>query len=88
MMKNKKKRHPYFKIAQLLPNRSATQIRERWINVLDPAIKKTPWTYNEDRILLKYNLMYGNKWAKISNHLIGRYFINKCSFSPFPHPFF
>lgn len=36
-------------IANEIPNRTGRQIRERYVNHLDPNIIKTPWTKQEDK---------------------------------------
>lgn len=47
--------------------RHGKQCRERWINHLDPAINRGPWTDEEDLRMLKYFLSVGGKkWADIS----------------------
>jgi hypothetical protein len=44
----------------------------RWHNQLNPAIKKGPWTEEEDDIILEMQAKYGNCWAKITEKLPGR----------------
>lgn len=46
-------------IAERIPGRMGKQCRERWYNHLDPALKKTPWTAEEDRILRELQAGYG-----------------------------
>jgi hypothetical protein len=72
-MMTRKNRLSYAKIARLFPERKGKQIRERWVNQLNPNINKTPWTKKEDKILLRYKLIYGNKWSTIAKHLHNRY---------------
>lgn len=43
-----------------------------WHNHLNPDIKKTPWTEDEDRIILERHAVLGNQWAKIAEYLPGR----------------
>ncbi|TYZ69190.1 hypothetical protein PybrP1_007967, partial [[Pythium] brassicae (nom. inval.)] len=44
----------------------------RWHNQLNPAIKKSPWTSEEDEIIVQMQAKYGNRWAKITEKLPGR----------------
>jgi hypothetical protein len=44
----------------------------RWHNQLDPAIRKDPWTDEEERLLRESHEQYGNKWAEIAKMLPGR----------------
>lgn len=45
--------------------RNGKQCRERWVNFLNPEIKKDPFTLREDIFLLEKRLEIGNKWAVI-----------------------
>lgn len=54
-------------------NRSTKQCRDRWHSQLRPDIKREPWTYEEDCILINAQIKLGNKWAKIAKiYLNGR----------------
>jgi hypothetical protein len=60
------------KIATFLPGRQGKQCRERFVNHLDPELKKGEWTDDEEAILIAKHEHHGNRWANISKHLPGR----------------
>merc|ERR1711896_89143 len=60
------------KIASYLPGRIGKQCRERWHNHLNPNIRKSPWTPEEDRMILEAHRKYGNQWSFIAKLLPGR----------------
>jgi len=60
------------KIASFLPGRIGKQCRERWHNHLNPDIVKSPWTTDEDQIILAAHAKYGNQWSYIAKFLPGR----------------
>ena len=60
------------KVAALLEGRIAKQCRERWMNCLKPDIKKTQWTEEEDNTIIRLQKEMGNKWAQMSQVLVGR----------------
>jgi hypothetical protein len=43
-----------------------------WHNHLNPDIKKTPWTDDEDRTILNLYQQFGSKWAEMAKFLPGR----------------
>eukprot|EP00190_Bangiopsis_sp_CCMP1999_P005476 CAMPEP_0198732480 /NCGR_PEP_ID=MMETSP1475-20131203/36202_1 /TAXON_ID= ORGANISM="Unidentified sp., Strain CCMP1999" /NCGR_SAMPLE_ID=MMETSP1475 /ASSEMBLY_ACC=CAM_ASM_001111 /LENGTH=303 /DNA_ID=CAMNT_0044495611 /DNA_START=92 /DNA_END=1003 /DNA_ORIENTATION=- len=59
-------------LAKHLHGRSGKQCRERWVNHLDPAIKKDPWTPAEDNKLLELHAKLGNRWVEFAKELSGR----------------
>ena len=52
-------------VAANLPSRTARQCRERYNMYLSPNVDKSPWTSEEDRLLLRKVQEFGSKWAKI-----------------------
>ncbi|XP_067303082.1 v-myb avian myeloblastosis viral oncogene homolog-like 2a isoform X3 [Pseudorasbora parva] len=59
-------------IAKNLKGRRGKQCRERWHNHLDPSVIKTPWTTEEDLLIIKCHCVLGSRWAQIAKFLPGR----------------
>jgi hypothetical protein len=59
-------------IAKQFNNRSSKQIRERFINYLDPGISGDKFSLDEDILILTLYRQFGNQWVKIKSYLPGR----------------
>lgn len=60
-------------IARQLRGRIGKQCRERWHNHLNPSIKKSAWTDEEDNIIYHAHQQWGNQWAKIAKLMPGEW---------------
>jgi hypothetical protein len=60
------------KISKILISRNGKQIRDRYINVLDPFIKKGKFSEDEDQKLIELYYKYGPKWSTISKFFPNR----------------
>lgn len=59
-------------LSEMLGTKTGKQIRERYINKLDPKIKKEEWTEDEDLLLIQLYSEYGSRWSEIAKKLPGR----------------
>lgn len=59
-------------IAKELKNRSGKQVRDRFLNSLNPLLNKNKFTEEEDKRLLVLYEKYGPTWSKIANNLNNR----------------
>ncbi|EAY22725.1 Myb-like DNA-binding domain containing protein [Trichomonas vaginalis G3] len=55
-------------IAAAMGNRNARQCKERWENYLSPSINNTPFTPEEDALLLEKQKEIGSKWVTMKNY--------------------
>jgi hypothetical protein len=53
-------------------NRYAKQIRDRYMNYLDPTLNKGKFSIEEDYKILSLHNKYGNKWSFIKQFVPGR----------------
>ncbi|GKF76845.1 Myb-like protein AA, partial [Tanacetum coccineum] len=51
---------------------SCKSCRLRWLNQLDPNVKKTDFTIEENKVLMRAHEIFGNKWSQIAEFLPGR----------------
>ena len=55
-----------------IKNRTGKQIRDRYVNYLDPMLNRKPFSITEDSMIIDMYLKYGRKWSFISKHLKDR----------------
>lgn len=56
----------------MIPGRIGEQVKERWINELDPYVKRGVWSDEEMRILISAQKELGNRWSDIATRIPGR----------------
>lgn len=59
-------------IADKFSDKSSSQISNRWKNKLDPTLKKSKWTDEEDLVLKTLVLEFGYQWENLAKYLKGR----------------
>jgi hypothetical protein len=58
--------------AEYIKGRNGKQCRERWLNILNPDIKKGDWDVEEDFKLFCLFKKFGSKWTSFSNYFKAR----------------
>lgn len=59
-------------IKKLFPQREINEIQSRYQVKLDKKFKFSNFTKEEDRQLMELHNLYGNKWNKITKHILNR----------------
>ncbi|CDR39921.1 CYFA0S04e00584g1_1 [Cyberlindnera fabianii] len=57
------------RVSTLLPKKTSKQCRARWQEYLDPRIRKSDWSREEDEKLLRLARLMPNQWRSISSTL-------------------
>lgn len=58
--------------AKKFTNRTGKQCRDRWINILDPALNKSSWSAEEDYTIFTLFDRFGGVWSKFVPFFKGR----------------
>ena len=64
-------KNQWARISSLLVRKSAKQCKARWYEWLDPSIKKTEWTRQEDEKLLHLAKLMPTQWRTVAP-IVGR----------------
>lgn len=59
-------------IASQMPGRNVRQVKERYLNYLNPGLNTEPFSYEEDQLLRQKYDDLGNKWVKMTQFFNGR----------------
>ena len=59
-------------IAASMRNRNSKQCRERWLNHLNPRVRKGEWSAKEEDVFILAHKELGNAWSEIAKRLVGR----------------
>lgn len=59
-------------VAEMIPGRTGKQCRERYIVHINPSVNRESWTEDEDRTLIHFQSVFGNKWSLMTKFLPGR----------------
>jgi hypothetical protein len=55
-------------VSRAVGGRTQAQCRERWCNVLDPSLERSPFSPEEDARLLAAVELYGERWSVVQRH--------------------
>lgn len=55
-------------IAECVPGKTPKQCRDRWMNYLQPSLNNTPWTEQEDQLLVSLVNIHGTHWTKMKTN--------------------
>ena len=70
---NSEKPYNWDIISQNFPNKTKNKCEQRWNKILNPTLKKGPWSMEEDEKIMTLVEKYGaKKWSFIAQHLNGR----------------
>ncbi|KAF9481702.1 hypothetical protein BDN70DRAFT_876021 [Pholiota conissans] len=59
-------------VASLVQGRTNKACRKRWLHSLQPNVKKSAWTSDEDQLLTELYEQFGPKWSAIARQIDGR----------------
>ena len=65
-------KHDWGRVASLVPRKSADQCKARWYERLDPQIKHSEWTKDEEEQLLVLAEAMPSRWRTIASQMEGR----------------
>lgn len=63
-------------ISKCMGNKTQRQCRERYRNYVNPDINKSPWTVEEEELLLKKHEELGSKWSQLKKYFYKRTDVN------------
>ncbi|XP_057858267.2 transcription repressor MYB4-like [Cryptomeria japonica] len=52
--------------------RRVKSCRRRWVNYLEPDLRRGNFSEEEDELIIELQLLWGNKWSRIAGRLPGR----------------
>jgi len=68
----KQKGKNWSEIAKIVKTRNGKQIRDRYLNYLDPKIKRDKFSKEDDELILGYYVKFGPKWSLIAKFIKDR----------------